>query len=181
MAGLRLAAMTICGQVRESGRITDIAGDEPLVTEYLWDEVLGRQEPAARAFLARTSVVAEVSGGLADAICGQAGSAATLARLSRENCLVEALGGAAQGYRYHPMLHEVLSAELHREFGHEVPVLLGRAARWYAAHDRALDAVRAAAGAADWDLAAELLAGRSPVPNSSRTGSRVRRARGAMA
>jgi LuxR family maltose regulon positive regulatory protein len=135
------------------------AGPGPLVTEYVWDEVLGRQEPGARAFLARTSVVAEVSGGLADAICGQTGSAATLARLSRENCLVQAPGGAAQGYRYHPMLREVLSAELHREFGHEVPVLLGRAARWYAAHDRALDAVRAAAGAADWDLAADVLAG----------------------
>jgi LuxR family maltose regulon positive regulatory protein len=170
MAGIRLAAMqageyagppggTAGGAAGHRPAAPGLAGPGPLVTEYVWDEVLGRQEPAARAFLARTSVVAEVSGGLADAICGQAGSAATLARLSRENCLVQALGGAAQGYRYHPMLHEVLSAELHREFGHEVPVLLGRAARWYAAHDRALDAVRAAAGAADWDLAAELLAG----------------------
>ena len=129
------------------------------MTEYVWDEVLARQKPATRAFLTRTSVVAEVSGDLADAICGQTGGAAVLARLNQENCLVEALDGAAHGYRYHPLLREVLSAELHRQSPHEVPVLLGRAARWYAAHDRALEAVRAAAAAWDWDLATDVLAG----------------------
>ena len=43
MAGLRLAAMG--ARADRNGRITDIAGDEPLVTDYLWDEVLGRQPP----------------------------------------------------------------------------------------------------------------------------------------
>ena len=38
-------------------------------------------------------------------------------------------------------------------------MLLGRAARWYAAHDRALDAVRAACAARDWDHAGDVLAG----------------------
>ena len=160
MAGIRLAAM----QAEEgSGPAAAIAGGEagpgPLATEYLRDEVLGRQEPGTRAFLARTSVVAEVSGDLADAICAQTGSAAMLERLSRENCLVDALDDAAHGYRYHPLLREVLSAELNREFPEEVPVLLGRAARWYAAHDRALDAVRAACAARDWDQAGDVLAG----------------------
>ena len=160
MAGIRLAAL----QAEQSaGGARDAAGGDmgpgPLVTEYLWDEVLGRQKPRTRAFLARTSVVTEVSGDLADAICGQTGGAAMLARLSRENCLVEALDGAPGGYRYHPLLRAALSAELHRESPDEVPVLLGRAARWYAEHDRALDAVRAACAARDWDQAAGVLAG----------------------
>lgn len=159
MAGIRLLAMQ-AGQApgAPGGPAgTGPAGPGPLVTEYLWDEVLSRQEPATRALLTRTSVVGEVSGELADAICGSPGGAATLARLSRENCLVDRLGGPA--YRYHPLLREMLSAELHREFPDEVPVLLGRAARWYAAHDRALDAVRAAVTARDWDQATEVLAG----------------------
>jgi LuxR family maltose regulon positive regulatory protein len=160
MAGIRLAALQArqpAGPAGETGG--GPAGPGPLVTEYLWDEVLGRQEPGTRALLTRTSVVAEVSGDLADAICGHTGSAATLARLSGENCLVDTLDGAAHGYRYHPMLRAVLSAELHREAPHEIPVLLGRAARWYAAHDRALDAVRAAVAAGDWDHATDVLAG----------------------
>jgi LuxR family maltose regulon positive regulatory protein len=158
MAGLRLAAMTIRSQVQESGRITDIAGDEPLVTDYLWDEVLGRQPPETRLFMLRTSVTAEMSGDLADAMTGGPGGARTLERLSRENSFVEALGNDHATYRYHPLLREVLVAERNREIPHEVPVLLRRAARWHAAHDRATDALRNAAEAGDWDYAAHMLA-----------------------
>src|SRR5258708_4697941 len=158
MAGLRLAAMNIRGQVQESGRITDIAGDEPLVTDYLWDEVLGRQPPETRLFMLRTSVTQEMSGDLADALTGGPGGARTLERLSRENSLVEALGNDHATYRYHPLLRDVLAAERDREIPHEVPVLLRRAARWHAAHDRATDALRRAAQAGDWDYAAHMLA-----------------------
>ncbi len=157
MAGIRLAALQAGQAPGPAGERA--AGPGPLVTEYLQDEVLGRQGPDTTALLTRTSIVPEVTGELADAICGQTGSAATLARLSRENCLVDRLDGPAGGYRYHPLLREVLSAGLHREFPGEVPVLLGRAARWYAAHDRALDAVRAAVTAGDWDQASGVLAG----------------------
>ena len=158
MAGLRMAAMR--AQPRDAGgKITDLAGAEPLVADYLWDEVLGRQEPDTRAFLARTSVVSELSGDLADTLTGQGGSAGLLARLSRENCLVAALDADAEAYRYHPLLREVLTAELHRQFPHEVPVLLRRAARWYADHGRPLDCVRTAIAAQDWDQAAAALAG----------------------
>ena len=52
------------------------------------------------------------------------------------------------GYAYHPLLREVLTAELNREIPHEIPVLLRRAARWYAAHDQPLRSVRCAAQAA---------------------------------
>jgi LuxR family maltose regulon positive regulatory protein len=162
MAGLRLAAMKARGGADDSG-ITDLAGNEPLVNDYLWDEVLARQEPETRAFLARTAVVAdlgdgELCGGLADAVCGQAGSARTLERLSRENNFVVATSGEGGGYRYHPLLTEVLTAQLHRDFPQEVPALLRRAARWFADHGRLLDSVRSAVKAQDWDGASHALA-----------------------
>src|SRR5580693_8766913 len=92
MAGLRLAAMSVRGQVPQTGRITAITGDEPLVTDYLWDEVLGRQPPEIRLFMLRTSVTEQMSGDLADALTGEPGGARTLERLSRENSFVETLG-----------------------------------------------------------------------------------------
>ena len=115
MAGLRLAAMGARSQMRENGRITDIAGDEPLVTDYLWDEVLGRQPPEIRLFMLRTSVTEQMSGDLADALTGEPGGGRTLERLSRENSFVEALGNDHAGYRYHPLLRDVLAAERARE------------------------------------------------------------------
>ena len=158
MAGLRLAAMGAGVDSGGSARVTALAGDEPLVTDYLWDEVLARQEPQIRTFLLRTSVVPAVSGDLADALTGQSGSVRTLERLSRENSFVEALDRGGGDYRYHPLLRDVLTAELHREIPQEIPVLLRRAARWYADQNRTLEAVRSAAAGRDWDYAAQALA-----------------------
>jgi LuxR family transcriptional regulator, maltose regulon positive regulatory protein len=158
MAGLRLAAMRAVASPGSGTKITELAGDQPMVTDYLWDEVLGRQPAQTRMFLLRTSITEDMSGDLADALTGQSGGARTLDRLDRENSFVEALDRERGEYRYHPLLREVLTAELHREIPHEIPVLLRRAARWYAAHERPIDAVRCAAGAEDWDYAAQVLA-----------------------
>jgi len=171
MAGLRLAAMTAAGQQQESaaggpipgdtvpgGTVTGISGDEPLVTDYLSDEVLGRQPPETRMFMLRTSVTDRISGDLADALTGQPGGARTLDRLSRENSFVETVGHEQGIYRYHPLLRDVLAAERARQIPQEVPVLLARAARWHAAQDQGIDALRCAAQAGDWDYAVHLLA-----------------------
>ncbi len=158
MAGLRLAAMRARSDPEPGATITDLAGDEPIVTDYLWDEVLVKQVPATRMFLLRTCIAGQVSGDLADALTGQSGSARTLDRLSRENSFVDVIDREHGEYAYHPLLRQVLTAELHREIPHEIPVLLRRAARWYAAHDQPIASVRCAAEAQDWDYAAQTLA-----------------------
>ncbi len=158
MAGLRLAAMAARSDPEPGATITDLAGDEPIVTDYLWDEVLVKQAPATRMFLLRTCIAAQVTGDLADALTGQSGSARTLDRLSRENSFVDVVDRERGEYAYHPLLRQVLSAELHREIPHEIPVLLRRAARWYAGHDQPIASVRCAAEAQDWDYAAQTLA-----------------------
>lgn len=156
MAGLRLAAMRASG-CPAGASISGLAGNEPMLTDYLRDEVLGTQPPEIRLFLLRTSITEFVSGDLADALTGEPGGARTLDQLSRDNSLVQAPGGSPAAYRYHPLLREVLTADLHREIPHEVPVLLRRAARWHAASGRAIDAVRYSAEARDWDYAAHVL------------------------
>jgi len=158
MAGLRLAAMRARSDPEPGGTITDLAGDQPIVTDYLWDEVLVKQAPATRMFLLRTCIAGQVSGDLADALTGQSGSARILDRLSRENSFVDVVDRERGEYAYHPLLRQVLTAELHREIPHEIPVLLRRAARWYAGHDQPIASVRCAAEAQDWDYAAQTLA-----------------------
>jgi LuxR family maltose regulon positive regulatory protein len=158
IAGLRLAAMRALSGPGSDAKITDLAGDEPMVTDYIWDEVLGRQSAQTRLFLLRTSITEELSGDLADALTGQSGGARTLDRLNRENSFVDALDRERGEYRYHPLLRQVLTAELHREIPQEIPVLLRRAARWYAAQGRHIGAVRCAAEARDWDYGAQVMA-----------------------
>jgi LuxR family transcriptional regulator, maltose regulon positive regulatory protein len=163
MAGLRLAALGARPDAAALGVLggpgaTGAAGSRGVVIDYVCDEVLARQSPEIRTFLLRTSVAVSLSGDLADALTGENAGARTLERLARENTLVEPSGAGRAEYRYHPMLREVLAAELRRELPDEVPVLLGRAARWHAARGRAIDAVRAAAEAGDWEFGAHVLA-----------------------
>jgi LuxR family maltose regulon positive regulatory protein len=161
MAGLRLAVL------REAGAgLADIAGDEQAVTDYLADEVLGRLGEQTRLFLLRTSLAGErIRGDLADALTGEPGGARTLDLLSRENSFVDSCDADADGgcYRYHPLLRDVLRAELRRRLPQEIPVLLRRAARWYCEHGAVLDALRCAAEAGDWDYGAYVLADAGPA------------------
>ena len=163
MAGLRLAAMRALAHPGEQGWATGLAGDEPAVTDYLADEVLGRLPDQTRLFLLRTSVAQTVSGDLADALTGQPGGARTLDLLSRENSFVESLDHDRAEFRYHPLLRDVLLAELHRKLPQEIPILLRRVARWHAEHGKPIEAVRCSAEAGDWDYGAHVLADAGPV------------------
>jgi LuxR family maltose regulon positive regulatory protein len=61
-------------------------------------------------------------------------------------------------FRYHHLLADFLRLELRRRLADEVPDLHRRAARWFADHGDAVEAVRHMLAAGDWPDAARLLA-----------------------
>ena len=61
-------------------------------------------------------------------------------------------------YEYHPLLLDLLRAELRRVYPAQVTELTGRAARWQASNGRPVQALKNAAAAGDWDFAATVLA-----------------------
>ncbi|HVB44796.1 MAG TPA: LuxR C-terminal-related transcriptional regulator [Streptosporangiaceae bacterium] len=171
ITGLRLAAMrTAAGKPGSPWRIS---GDEPVVADYLRDEVLRPLPADQHAFLLRTCLADPICGDLADKLTSGNGGTAILDQLSRENVMVRpvahtsappaATGPQDTQYRYHPLLLDLLRAELRRELPGEIPLLSRRAARWQAAHGRHADAIRNAAQAGDWDFAARVLAEAGPA------------------
>src|SRR6185437_4438961 len=85
MAGLRLAALRANrdGTVAVSG----ITGD-PLLADYMRDEVLDRQPAQIQLFLRRTSVADCLTGEYADWLTREPGGARVLNQLDRENSFV---------------------------------------------------------------------------------------------
>jgi LuxR family maltose regulon positive regulatory protein len=152
MAGLRLAALI----ARRDGELSvgSVSAD-PIVADYMRDEVLDQQPTRIRQFLRRTSIAERVSGDLAEWLTGERGSASILDRLDRDNCFVSR--DHDRGYQYHAFMRQVLLAELRCELPQEVPVLLSRAARWHAGRGDVIEAVRCSAGAQDWDHASRAL------------------------
>jgi LuxR family maltose regulon positive regulatory protein len=152
MAGPRLAALI---EARDGGLTVDAVAADPIVAEYMRDEVLDWQPAPVRQFLRRTSIAQRVTAGFADQVTGEPGSARVLDRLHRENILVSRDG--TDGYRYHRFLRQVLLGELRCETPDEVPGLYSRAARWHAAQADVIEAVRCVAEAAEWDAAPQVL------------------------
>jgi LuxR family transcriptional regulator, maltose regulon positive regulatory protein len=171
ITGLRLAAL----RARSDGEPAApwrISGDEPRVADYLRDEVLATQTSDRRGFLLRTCVADRICGDLADALTEESGGTAILDQLCRENVLIrrsaqdrgvaqEAAPGGVE-YQYHPLLLDLLRAQLRRELPAELPLLAQRAARWQAAHGDYAEALKNAAWAGDWDFAGDVLAKSGP-------------------
>jgi LuxR family transcriptional regulator, maltose regulon positive regulatory protein len=152
MAGSRLAALIAA---RDGGLNVETIAADPIVADYMRDEVLDRQPPGIRQFLRRTSIAERLPPGFADLLTGESGGALILDTLHRENNFV--FRDRQGRYRYHPILRQVLLGELRREMPAEVPVLFTRASRWAAGQGDVIDAVRYVAEAAQWDAVPHVL------------------------
>jgi LuxR family transcriptional regulator, maltose regulon positive regulatory protein len=155
-AALRLAAVSLHKHPDPRGFIEHFAGTDVTISDYLVSEVLARQPPELRDFLLRTSVVDTLSAELADALTGSTDGQASLARLEHRGVLTTPIDEHGTWHRYHPLFAELLRAELRAQRPGEVRDLHARAARWLAGHGDIAAAMRHAAAADAWDVAAEL-------------------------
>src|SRR5208337_3325410 len=89
------------------------------------------------------------------AVTGNEQAAAILSALARANAFVQPAGSG--WYRYHPLFAEVLRLTLNREDPGRTALLHRRAARWYERNGQLTEAVRHAAQAGDWPLAASIV------------------------
>jgi LuxR family maltose regulon positive regulatory protein len=154
-AGLRLAAISLATHPDPDLFVKELmAEDSPLIC-YLVDEVLNVQPPQVREVLLNTSILEHVSGEVAIELTGDEQAAGILASLGRTNAFVRPIGSG--WYRYHTLFAEMLRLKLRYEYPDRVPVLYQRAARWYVRKGMLADAVRQAARAGDWPLAAGLV------------------------
>ena len=155
-AALRLAALAINESPDPGQTAEEIASGSGAVASYLMDEVLSTQPPRVRNLLLKTSILDQVSPEIASEVAEDGIAVSELPALAAANAFVQPL---PQGwYRYHPMFAEVLRLKLCREAPEEeVPRLRRRAARWLQRHGLIADAVKQAAQADDWQLAAQIV------------------------
>jgi LuxR family maltose regulon positive regulatory protein len=159
-AGLRLAVISLIGHADPEHFVAEFSGTNRAIGEYLMAEMLERQPSEVQNMLLRTSIVDRLTGELADLLAGRAGSERTLLELEDANAFVVSLDAQRTWFRYHHLLVDFLRLELRRSFiqADEVPDLHRRAARWFADHGEAVEAVRHMLAAGDWPDAARLLA-----------------------
>jgi LuxR family maltose regulon positive regulatory protein len=156
-AGLRLAALGLQNRPDPEQFVSDFAGDDRVVGDYLLAEVLSGEKPRRRRFLLQTAIAERLCGDLADAITGEDDGAETLEALERENGFVVALDTHREWYRLHRLFAELLRVHARRECGRELEALHRRAAAWHVSAGEPSDALRHAALGDDWELVTELV------------------------
>ncbi len=154
-AGLRLAALSMGAHPDPDLFVKELAAEDSALTGYLVDEVLAAQPAEVRRILLYTSILDRITVDAAAELAGDEQAAGTFSALARANAFIQSAGGGR--YRYHSLFAEVLRLKLRREYPDRVPVLHRRAARWHARNGLLADAVRHAAQADDWPLAAEMV------------------------
>jgi LuxR family maltose regulon positive regulatory protein len=155
-AGLRLA----CLQLSRETTVVDVTafgGTTRSVADYLLAEVVDRTPPDVRDFLLRTSVVEQVSAGLAEAIVPHLSGQRTLEWLEGHNGFVTALGTDGQWFRYHTLLRDLLQHLLRRDDPLARAAAHRAAAGWLATHDDPVEGLEHAAMVEDWELFGSIL------------------------
>jgi LuxR family maltose regulon positive regulatory protein len=156
-AGLRLAAISMDTHPDPEQFVKELITEDSALTGYLVEEVLNTQPPEAQEVLLSTSILERVSGEAARELVGNEEAAGILPALARANTFIQPLGSG--WYRYHPLFAEVLRLKLRLRFPERIPDLHRRAARLCERNGSLSDAVRHAAAAGDWQLAASMVVG----------------------
>jgi LuxR family maltose regulon positive regulatory protein len=174
VAGLQLAALSLRNRPSEQRTefINAFTGSHRFVVDYLVDEVLARQPAHLQTFLLHTSILAQLSGPLCDAVVRgdasaevpateieeQAQSQAILEQLERSNLFLVPLDDARRWYRYHHLFAQVLQERLVSSTSPEAVVTLHRrASAWFEGQGLVVEAVQHALAANDWERAARLI------------------------
>jgi LuxR family maltose regulon positive regulatory protein len=98
-----------------------------------------------------------MTGPLCDTALEVTGSLARLRELESSSLLIQPTEPSRYAYRYHPLLREVLRAELHATRPGEDEAIAARAARWYHGQGQMLEALEFANRSGDRDLLATLM------------------------
>jgi LuxR family maltose regulon positive regulatory protein len=154
-AGLRLAAISMDTHPDPDQFVKELITEDSALTGYLVEEVLNSQPPEVQEVLLSTSILEQVSPEAASELVGNEQAAAFLPALARANTFVQPIGSG--WYRYHPLFAEVLRLKLRLKYPERMPDLHRRAARLCERNGSLIHAVRHAAKAGDWQLAARMV------------------------
>lgn len=130
-AGLRLLAGSLerIGSAADRAAFIQTLADTPrYVFDFLADEVLKRQEPDTRTFLLETSILAEITRPLAQAVTGRSDTPSLLENLYRRNLFLVRVDETGPTFRYHALFAEFLRQQLECDMPDHLVELHRRAA-----------------------------------------------------
>ena len=159
--GLRLAAISMATRPDHDRFVNDLLTEDSDLTSLLQEEVFNAQPPEVRELLLSTSILEQVNEEFATELTGDQSAGHILWALAHGNAFVEQLGGG--WYRYHALFAQMLRRKLMRASPARIAAVRRQAALWCQRNGQPRDALRHAAQAGDWQLAADIVIEGLPI------------------
>lgn len=156
-AALWLASLALERRPDPTAFIDEFSGSSTAIADYLAEDVLAQLPPDLQQFLLQTSILAQLTPELCDAVTSRSDSAALLQQLEHRNLFLIPQDDQRCWYRYHSLFADFLRSQLRQTRPQEIGMLHRRAARWYRAHDRPIPTIEHALASGDYKLALPLL------------------------
>jgi LuxR family maltose regulon positive regulatory protein len=161
VTGLHLAALSL-HQAPDLPEIVDVltTRNSRYIIDYLFDQVLHRQEPNVQDFLIKTSILGRLSPSLARAVMGPSESVPTrLVEVARAGLFLNALDSNGEWYIYHILFREALQKALQETLSPvEIARLHLQASEWFLQHDLVDEALEHALAGGDSSRAVHVVA-----------------------
>ena len=155
--GLQLAAISLKSHQDKSKAVASFSGSHRYFVDYLYQEVMSRQDPETRKFLLRTSILERFSAGLCDAVLEIEDGRRVLDGLEQANLFIMALDDERQWYRYHHLFNDFLRRSLREGDPGNIRTLHLRAMGWFEGEGLVDEAIQHALAAEAYDEAARLM------------------------
>jgi LuxR family maltose regulon positive regulatory protein len=128
----------------------DFRGDTRQLDTYFGEELLRGLDPDLQSFLARSSLLTQMTAGLCDQVLGRSDSKAILDILEGSGLFVLPAGERREWLRYHPLFREFLKSRLDNEDPGELVRMHTEACLWLERHALYSEAVPHALAASDY-------------------------------
>ncbi len=163
IAGMQLAVLSLRTVSDQAAVLRHLEqGSNRYIMDYLLEQVLTQQTPPVQEFLLKTSILEQMSPGLAQTVVGnedpQRSGQISLRALERAGSFVSTLDGSGEWYAYHALFRELLRHHLQQRYTpEEIRELHRRASVWFRDAQLIDTALRHALAAGDIDLAAQII------------------------
>ena len=158
-AGVQLAALALRQAAAPDQFITQFAGTNRFILDYLLEEVLNEQTPERLQFLYHIALLPRFNAALADAVRQKQDSVSHLEAIEQQNLFLVPLDDSRTWFRFHHLFADLLKAQVTRSIPALIRPVHQRAAAWFESHNQPEAALDHALLADDLDSAARLIAG----------------------
>lgn len=152
------AMLQLARQIGDLGAVgADKTPMHPVLREYIVDQIVRPMSPQLRELLAKCTIFTQFCEDLAESVSDVRLTHPLRSELSNLAPLVAPVNGRREWLAFHPMMREVLTAELEQHHRAAVTQLHRQAAIWFAAHNEIEPAVHHARDAENFVLAADTI------------------------